>query len=287
MSEILAKDIMVKDVACVNVPGNRDHVLKTLKERRVSGVPVVKKGELVGMITRSDLLGNPEEDQIALIMTRNPMVVAPESSVIEVAKLLTENNIRRIPVVEDGNLVGIVSVADLIKVVADLGIKAPIENYFQRKMIAVWDKMPLPVAGAVMEYAQAQASPVLNSDLKLVGIVSDRDLINASVIEDYVEKSDLSAAPDEDEWAWDSTRDTMSFYYGVSRIELRDVPVSQAMVPAITAIKSSEVSESASLMRKEAIDQIPVVTSQQKLTGMLRDYDLLCAMIDFFEGKIS
>jgi len=287
LNEILVKDIMVKDVAYVDVPGNRDHVLKTLKERQVSGVPVIKKGELIGMVTRSDLLGNPEEDQIALIMTRNPVVAIPESSVIEVAKLLTENNIRRIPVIEDGALVGIVSVADLIKVVVDLGITESIENYFERKMIVVWDEMPLPVVGAVMEYASAQASPVLNSDLKLVGIVSDRDLINASVIEDYVEKSDMSAAPEEDEWAWESTRDTASFYYGVSRIELRNVPVSNAMVPAVTAIKSSEVSECARLMRKEVIDQIPVVTSQQKLMGMLQDYDLLCAMIDFFEGEGS
>lgn len=287
MNEILVKDIMVKDVAYVDVPGNRDHVLETLKERQVSGVPVIKKGELIGMVTRSDLLGNPEEDQIALIMTRNPVVVTPESSVIEVAKLLTENNIRRIPVIEDGALVGIVSVADLIKVVVDLGITESIENYFERKMIVVWDEMPLPVVGAVMEYASAQASPVLNSDLKLVGIVSDRDLINASVIEDYVEKSDMSAAPEDDEWAWESTRDTVSFYYGVSRIELRNVPVSEAMVPAVTAIKSSEVSECARLMRKEVIDQIPVVTSQQKLMGMLQDHDLLCAMIDFFEGEGS
>jgi len=278
---------MVKDVAYVDVPGNRDHVLEALKERQVSGVPVIKKGELIGMVTRSDLLGNPEEDQIALIMTRNPVVVTPENSVIEVAKLLTENNIRRIPVIEDGDLVGIVSVADLIKVVVDLGITESIENYFERKMIVVWDEMPLPVVGAVMEYASAQASPVLNSDLKLVGIVSDRDLINASVIEDYVEKSDMSAAPEDDEWAWESTRDTVSFYYGVSRIELRNVPVSEAMVPAVTAIKSSEVSECARLMRKEVIDQIPVVTSQQKLMGMLQDYDLLCAMIDFFEGEGS
>ncbi len=278
---------MVKDVAYVDVPGNRDHVLETLKERQVSGVPVIKKGELIGMVTRSDLLGNPEEDQIALIMTRNPVVVTPESSVIEVAKLLTENNIRRIPVIEDGALVGIVSVADLIKVVVDLGITESIENYFERKMIVVWDEMPLPVVGAVMEYASAQASPVLDSDLKLVGIVSDRDLINASVIEDYVEKSDMSAAPEDDEWAWESTRDTVSFYYGVSRIELRNVPVSEAMVPAVTAIKSSEVSECARLMRKEVIDQIPVVTSQQKLMGMLQDHDLLCAMIDFFEGEGS
>jgi CBS domain-containing protein len=132
----------------------------------------------------------------------------------------------------------------------------------------------------VMEYANVQASPVLDSDLKLVGIVSDRDLINASVIEDSVEMSDMSSAPDEDEWTWESTRDTLNFYYGVSRIELRKIPVKQAMVPAVTAIKSSEVGECARVMRRGKIDQLPVVTAHQKLAGMLKDSDLLWALIE-------
>jgi len=283
LNEILVKELMIEDVAYVDVPGYRDQVLKILKDRHVSGLPVVKKGKLAGMVTRSDLLGNPEEDQIGLLMTRDPVVAKSENTVVEAAKILTENNIRRLPVVEDETLIGIVSVADLVKVAAKMGIKTSIENYFETRFVAVWDEMPLPVVGAVMEHAKAQASPVLDSDLKLVGIVSDRDLINASVIEDYVEKSDMAAASDEDEWTWESTRDTMKFYYGVSRIELRNIPVKEAMVPAITAIKSSSVSECAGVMIREKIDQIPVVTSQQKIMGMLQDRDLLLAMIDFCE----
>jgi len=65
------RDIMVRDVAFVTIPGSRDDVLRTLQERKVSGVPVIKKGEVVGMITRTDLLKNREEDQTALLMTRN------------------------------------------------------------------------------------------------------------------------------------------------------------------------------------------------------------------------
>jgi len=280
LSEIPVREVMVSDVAHVTIPGPRDQVLKVLKERHVSGVPVVKGGELVGMVTRTDLLRNPEEDQTALLMTRDPLVVRPDDSVIEAARLLAENDIRRLPVVENGSLVGIVSVADIIRVIADLDIKRPIERYFEKTTVAVWDEMPLPVAGAVMEYANVQASPVLDSDLKLVGIVSDRDLINASIIEDSVEMSDMSSASDEDEWTWESTRDTLNFYYGVSRIALRKIPVKQAMVPAVTAIKSSEVGESARVMRREKIDQLPVVTAHQKLAGMLKDSDLLWALIE-------
>ncbi|HPE63171.1 MAG TPA: CBS domain-containing protein [Methanothrix sp.] len=280
MKIIPVREVMVRDVAYVTVPGSRDMVLKALKERHVSGVPVVKGGELVGMVTRTDLLRNPEEDQTALLMTRDPLVVSPDDSIIEAARLLAENDIRRLPVVEDGSLVGIVSVADVIRVVSELDIKRQIERYFEKATVALWDEMPLPVAGAVMEYANVQASPVIDTDLKLVGIVSDRDLINASVIEDSVEMSDMSSATDEDEWTWESTRDTLNFYYGVSRISLRDVPVKQAMVPAVTAIKSSEVSECARVMMRNKIDQLPVVTAHQKLAGMLKDSDLLWALIE-------
>jgi CBS domain-containing protein len=271
---------MVKDVAFVSIPGSRDEVLKTLKERRVSGVPVVKAGILVGMVTRTDLLRNPEEDQTALLMTRDPLVVRPEDSVVEAARHLAENDIRRLPVVDDGSLVGIVSVADIIRVISDLEIKRPIERYFEMATVALWDEMPLPVAGAVMEYANVQASPVIDSDLNLVGIISDRDLINASVIEDSLEMSDMSSASDEDEWTWESTRDTLNFYYGVSRIALRQILVKQAMVPPVTAIKSSEVSECARIMMRQKIDQLPVVTAHQKLAGMLKDSDLLWALIE-------
>ncbi|HPR65760.1 MAG TPA: CBS domain-containing protein, partial [Methanothrix sp.] len=123
MIDVLVKEVMVRDVAFVSIPGSRDQVLKTLKERHVSGVPAVKGGQLVGMVTRTDLLRNPEEDQTALLMTRDPLVVHPEDSVVEAARHLAENDIRRLPVVEDGALAGIVSVADIIRVIADLEIK--------------------------------------------------------------------------------------------------------------------------------------------------------------------
>jgi CBS domain-containing protein len=62
-------------------------------------------------------------------------------------------------------------------------------------------------------------------------------------------------------------------------LELRNILVSEAMVPAITSIKSSTVSECASLMRKNRIDQILVVSSSQKLVGMLRDKDIVAVLI--------
>jgi len=276
---ILVKDVMVKDVAYVAVPGSRDEVLKVLKERWLSGVPVVKDGAVVGMITRADLLRNLEEDQIAMLMSRNPYVIKPENTLVDAAKALLEHGIRRLPVVDGDELVGIITVADIVRSIADMLIDVPIKGYYGGAVVVVWSEMPLPVVGAVMEYADVHACPVLDSDLNLVGIVADRDLIATTVIEDSVEKASEGTAPDEDEWTWESMRDTMSRYYEVRRMTLKNIPVKDAMVRAITAIPASRVSECATIMRREKIDQLPVVNARQKLMGILLDRDLLRAFI--------
>jgi len=282
---MLVKDVMVKDVAYVGIPGNRDDVLKTLQERKVSGVPVIKKGEVVGMITRTDLLRNREEDQTALLMSRDLVVIRPDSSLAEASKLLIKHGIRRLPVVEGKKLVGIITVADIVRVASSLDITESIEPYMEKETVVLWSEMPLPVAGAIMEYAAAEACPVIDTSLKLVGIISDRDLIKASVIEESTEKTDMSNDAGEDVWMWDRVMQTISRYYTVSRIQLRNIKVSEAMIPPIKALKNNRVSECAALMHKNRIDQMPVVSSSQKLIGMLKDSDILAALVDYYQKK--
>jgi CBS domain-containing protein len=239
------------------------------------------------MITRTDLLKNREEDQTALLMSRDPIVVSPESSVVDASKQLLKHGIRRLPVVDDKKLVGIITVADIVRVAEGLNIKESIEPYLEKETMVLWSEMPLPVAGAVMEYAFVEACPVIDTNLKLVGIISDRDLIKASVIEDSVEKTDMSADAGEDAWMWDRVMQTINRYYTISRIQLRDIKVSEAMVPPITAFKSNEVSECAAVLRKNRIDQLPVVSSSQKLIGLLKDRDIVKALIDHCEMKAA
>jgi len=281
--KILVRDVMVREVAYAEIPGNRDDVLKALQDRKVSGLPVVKKGEVVGIITRSDLLRNREEDQTALLMTRDPVVISPDRSIVEASKLLIQHKIRRLPVVEGKELVGRVTVADIVRVAEGMNIEESIEPYLEKETVVLWSEMPLPVAGSIMEFAAVEACPVIDTDLKLVGMISDRDLIKASVIEDSVEKTDMSADGGEDAWMWDRVMRTINKYSTVSRIRLRDIPVREAMVPPKTAFKTDKVSDCAAVMRKNRIDQMPVVKTSRKLMGMLKDTDILRALVDYCE----
>lgn len=278
---IFIEDIMVRDVACATLPGSRDEVLKILKNKHISGVPVLKDSRVVGIVTRTNLLQNPEEEQLALLMTRGAITITPGADLQTAARLLLEHGIRRLPVVNDGKLVGLVTVADIVGAIADMNIDIPIKDYVEKQVVTIYSETPLPVAARIMELAGVKAVPILDASLELVGIISDRDVIAASVIEDSVEMSDMSSGLDDDAWTWESMRDTMSIYYSVSRIKVPDLLGSDIMIKEpITATYIASISDCARKMKRNRIDQIPVINSNRKLQGLLRDHDLLKPLIE-------
>ncbi len=279
------RDVMVDDVAYVTVPGTREQLMEVCKSKRISGVPVLKEGQVVGVVTRQDVLRNRDEDQIALLMHRNPIIISPEATIAEAAEIIHSHGIRRLPVVVGEKLVGLISIADLIREIAKRDYKESIENYIGDITMAVWDEMPLSVVGRIMELARVKAAPVLNLELELVGLITDLDLINVSVIEDTTEQSDLSLGSDEDAWSWEGMRDTMRLYYGVSKIKLPDKLVKEVLVKdVITVTRNSEVSDCARKMSENKFDQLPVISARGKLTGVLIDKDLLRVL---FEGMVQ
>lgn len=278
----IIRDIMIKNVAYATIPGSREEVLEILKDKQVSGVPVLKDNKVVGIVSRNNLLKYPEEEQLALLMTRDPVTISPDVDITVAARLLIDHHIRRLPVIEEEHLVGLVTIADIVGSMADLNITDQIEPYLNNGIVPVWDETPLPIVAKIMEFANVNVSPVLDDSLSFVGLISDRDIISASIIEDSVEVSDMSTtAEDEDEWTWESIRDTMSIYYSVSRIKAPNIPTKEIMVTdLITATPMSGVSECALSMKRNDIDQIPVVNGNGDLLGLLRDRDLLKALLE-------
>jgi CBS domain-containing protein len=270
---------MTADVVHVEIPGNRDDVLKILKRTGISGVPVIKNKKIVGIITRKDLLRKPEETQLGLLMTSKPLTVEPDADLRDAARLLVTRRIRRLPVVEDGRLVGLLSVADVIHALAQLKIKDEIKDSYVSKTFALWEETPLPVVGRVMEISGVDSIPILDEESKLVGILSERDLIRCTSIEDSVGVSDFSNGTDDDEWTWESIRDNHTISFGISKVQLPNKPVKLAMVKnVVTVPQNAEVSECALKMRRARVDQLPVVNGDKRLVGMLYDRDLIRAL---------
>ena len=269
---------MTSDVVHVEIPGNRDDVLKILKRTGISGVPVIKNRKIVGIITRKDLLRKPEETQLGLLMTAKPVVIEPDMEIREAARLLVTRRIRRLPVVEDGILIGLLSVADIIHALAQLKVKDEIKENYTSRTFALWEETPLPVVGRVMEISGVDAIPILDAENRLQGMISERDLIRNSSIEDSVGVSDFSNGTVDDEWTWESIRDNHTISFGISKVQLPNRPVKLAMVRNVVSVPANaEVSECALKMRRSRVDQLPVVNGDKKLVGMLYDRELIRA----------
>ena len=142
-----AADIMVSSVIAVGPDCSVQDVAETLLENRISAVPVVSNGgDLVGIVSEGDLIRRTEIDterrrsrwlalligtqplaaefvkshagRVADVMTRDVIVATPDTPLRHFAALLEKNGIKRVPIVSNGKLVGIISRANLVQALA-------------------------------------------------------------------------------------------------------------------------------------------------------------------------
>ena len=113
-----AKDIMTRDVVTVSPTLAVKDLAKLLVKNRISGVPVVdKKGKIIGVVSEVDIM-TKKGKQVKNIMSRKVIQVREGTAVEEIASIMTHHNIKRVPVMEGGKLLGIVSRADIIRAIA-------------------------------------------------------------------------------------------------------------------------------------------------------------------------
>ena len=118
LPHLTAGDIMTSPVITVAADASTRHVAETLTRHAISGVPVVdQEGTLLGLISEHDLL--TQTAAVARdLMTTAVITVTEDSAADDVRRLLIDRRIRRVPVLREGRLVGIVSRHDLVAVMA-------------------------------------------------------------------------------------------------------------------------------------------------------------------------
>lgn len=113
------RDIMTTDVDYVTPKDNVYEVAVKMKEDNVGMIPVLEHDTLIGVITDRDLVVDgiaekrPGSTRVTDVMQHTLITANPEMSEEEAARLMSENQVRRLPVLENGKLVGIVSLGDL------------------------------------------------------------------------------------------------------------------------------------------------------------------------------
>jgi CBS-domain-containing membrane protein len=144
-----ASDIMVTNVVTVTPDRSVQEVAEILLANRISGVPVVDAaGRLVGIVSEGDLMRHADAGtahhrswwlrmlmgreglaaeyvkeharKVADVMTRDVITATPDTPVGDIADLLERNGIKRVPIVRDGKVVGIISRANLLQALASM-----------------------------------------------------------------------------------------------------------------------------------------------------------------------
>ncbi|TDA69657.1 MAG: CBS domain-containing protein [Clostridia bacterium] len=124
-------------------------------------------------------------------MSANPITVQPDDSINYAGTLMKEYGIRHLPVVSEGQLVGVVTQTDIFKVSASpatslsiwelnyLIAKLAVKDAMTARVISVQEEAPVEEAALLMRQNKIGSLPVLNSTGKLVGIITETDLFDA------------------------------------------------------------------------------------------------------------
>lgn len=114
------REIMTSHVSAANTSDTIDEIARKMKELNVGTIPICDhQNHVVGIVTDRDIVvrgigdGYQASDSIENVMSKELISISPDSHVHEAARLMAQNQIRRLPVIENGRLVGIVAIGDL------------------------------------------------------------------------------------------------------------------------------------------------------------------------------
>lgn len=113
-----ARDIMTREVIATTPETPLREAARVLADYRISGMPVVDECQrMVGIVTEADIIGK-EGETVCDIMTRRVVSVQEQTPVDEIALILASNRYKRVPVLCGTRIVGIVSRADIVRMIA-------------------------------------------------------------------------------------------------------------------------------------------------------------------------
>ena len=150
MDSMTARDIMKADVVTIGPTATVRELAELLSTHEISGVPVVNEsGDLVGVVTEGDVILQDADlhfphylqfldsiiylesvrkfeerfrktfgNRVADVMSTDVVTVSPDASIHEVTTLMADNGVNRVPVLEEGRLVGIITRGDVVRAIA-------------------------------------------------------------------------------------------------------------------------------------------------------------------------
>jgi CBS domain-containing protein len=324
----LARDIMNTDVKTLTLDHTVNQCLKFMKGRRVRHVPIVDlpyEGEtkpyFIGVVSERDVLrlnepnaeetGKQKKDQRSLrqvlvnIVARKPKSVSPQAPVQDVIMTMTCNHIDMVPVLDDADLVGVITTTDLMKLFFKLDkvihklcpelkksatlFDMPSESSAKDKILSSWvcravqeimteqvislePQDNLARAIEVMQNEEIRHIPIMDEQEKFVGLVSDRDILRNLP---YAGKRPSSPPKRFREHLFATDSWTKNLL----------LPLESVMAPKVLHIlPGCSICEAADILYTKKISCLPVIDEQEKLRGIVTVTDLMRTLLTAYES---
>ena len=114
------RDAMTGDVATARLDTTLDDIASMMKDENVGAIPVIEDGELAGIVTDRDIVirciadgRDPSDTTVEDVLSEQIQTIEPDADLEEAAQMMSGQQIRRLPVVEDGVLIGMISLGDI------------------------------------------------------------------------------------------------------------------------------------------------------------------------------
>jgi len=179
--------IMTRDVIFCDAEDTIGFVLQKFKLSRRGSFPVIQDKKLVGMVSERDFVkyfANLEFGiKVEEAMTRKPFFLSSSATVQDCLKSVVNTRYRRLPILQNKKLVGIVTAIDLLKYITRKGISLgrPVDSIMIKNVVTISEDKDLSEAIKTMKTRDIGGIPVIDKAYKLEGIITERDILEEIV----------------------------------------------------------------------------------------------------------
>lgn len=277
MINSLVKNWMTSPVVTVTAETSLTDARKLIDEKFIRALPVVQGEKLIGIITKRGLMRldfsilgaeswnqsvDLADETVGDVMTRNPLTIRPETVIPKAARILLENKITALPVLENGKMVGILTNSDLLRfILAEYpGLKKEIlvKHYMTDKVVTIGKDTTLLEAHRLMGTKRIRSLPVIENGV-IVGLVTRTDLMSS-------DPSRLASHKNQE-----------------ISLKILTQPVEKVMTSSVMTISpEAALTEAAKLMLENKIHSLPVVSAEKKMAGIITESDLFLMVVQKF-----
>jgi CBS domain-containing protein len=272
-----AADVMSSPVYVVSPADPVAHARNLMLKHRISRLPVMDQGKLIGIITKKDIGYRLRQSEpiwrrrpidhipVSVLMTPDPATVTPDTSIRQLSYLMIDCDISGVPVIDGGEMVGMVTKADLMKSAFITSLTTKVEDIMEDVITVSRYHSLTHIIDLMRE--RNDVVVVVNNDGTLAGIITESNLAFFLFVNDKEELPvrDVTMLRKED------SAGKKTFRYVVETSAIAEDLMTR---PVVTITPGTTVGEAVGIMREKGMNSL-VVVEENEIKGIIKRDDII------------